>query len=68
MYLNLSYSVSLLTESLQSLGSSVMNDYTGNQMVFLRAITQLDMKTKDTIVKLAHNFNNECRKFPRSEG
>lgn len=45
-----------------------MNDYTGKQMVFLRAIIQLDMKTKDTIVKLAHHFNNECRKFHRSEG
>lgn len=32
------------------------------------AIIQLDMMTKDTVVKLVHNFNNECYKFHRSIG
>lgn len=46
-----------------------MNDYTRNQqMVFLRDTIQLDMMTKDSIIKLAHNFNNECCKFHKSEG
>lgn len=46
-----------------------MNDYGGNQqMVFLRAVGQLDMMTKDTVVKLVHDFNNECCKFHRSLG
>ena len=46
-----------------------MNDYGGNQqMVFLRAVIQLAMMTKYSVVKLAHNFNNECYKFHRSIG
>lgn len=32
------------------------------------AIIQLDMMTKDTVVKLVHNFNNECYKFHGSIG
>ena len=46
-----------------------MNDCGGSQqMVFLRVIMQLDMMTKDTVVKLVHNFNNDCYKFHRSIG
>lgn len=46
-----------------------MNDYGGNQqMVFLRAVIQLAMMTKYSVVKLVQNFNDECYKFHRSIG
>lgn len=35
------------------------------QTVLLGAILQLDMMTKDTILKLVFSFNNECGKFQR---
>lgn len=68
------YTLFILTEncsskSLQSLGCNTMNEYTGNQqMVFLWAVIQLDLTTKETIAKLARNFNKACYKFHRPIG
>lgn len=54
---------------LQSLSGNIMNNYVRNQqMVFLSTVMQLDLMTKNTIIKLAHNFNNECCKFHRPVG